>query len=96
MLACSIAGQVLTEKLVEGAGPITRMRAAQAGVGGAGELFGVAERPPDSALGRAVHGPGFEIQRRFSTREPTGEQLEVGVAALHEVLRVEGVAADTV
>jgi uncharacterized protein YqhQ len=36
-----------------------------------------------------VHGPGHEIQRLISTREPTPEQLEVGVAALDEVLRAE-------
>ncbi len=96
MLAFSIAGQVLTEKLVDRPGPIARTVAAVAGLGGAVELFVFAERHPDSALGRAVHGPGFEIQRRFSTREPTSEQLEVGVAALQEVLRVEGVSADTV
>ena len=96
MLACSVTGQVLTERLVERPGPVTRMLAALAGVGGAVELFVFAERNPESTVGRAVHGTGYELQRRFSTREPTPEQLEVGVAALHEVLRVEGVAADTV
>ena len=60
------------------------------------ELFVYAERNPAGAVGRAVHGPGHEIQRRLSTREPTGEQLEVGVAALQAVLRAEAQAADTV
>ena len=60
------------------------------------ELFVFAERNPDSAVGRAIHGPGYEIQRLVSTREPTAEQLEVGVAALQEVLRVEQEAADSV
>jgi uncharacterized protein YqhQ len=96
MLACSIAGQVLIERLVDDPGPIARGLAALASVGGAVELFVFAERNPDSPLARAVHGPGFEIQRRFSTREPTASQLEVGEAALQEVLRVEGLAADTV
>jgi uncharacterized protein YqhQ len=32
---------------------------------------------------------GHEIQRLLSTREPTPEQLEVGIAALREVLRAE-------
>ena len=39
-------------------------------------------------------GPGYEIQRLVGTREPTGEQLEVGRAALAEILRVEGVAPE--
>jgi uncharacterized protein YqhQ len=95
MLAFSIAGQVLTERLVPDPGPVARALAALAGVGGAVELFVFAERNPDSAVGRAIHGPGYEIQRLFSTREPTPEQLEVGVAALQEVLRVEQEAADT-
>jgi uncharacterized protein YqhQ len=96
MIAFSIAGQVLTERLVDEPGPVARAIAGLAGVGGAVELFVFAERNPDSPLARAVHGPGYEIQRRFSTREPTAAQLEVGAAALHEVLRVEGIPADTV
>jgi uncharacterized protein YqhQ len=94
MMAFSIAGQVLTEKFAPDAGPVTRALAAVAGVGAAVEMFAFAERHPDSALGHAVHGPGYEIQRLVSTREPTAEQLEVGVAALDEVLRAEDAAAD--
>jgi uncharacterized protein YqhQ len=60
------------------------------------ELFAYAERRPDSALGRAIHRIGHEIQRLFSTREPTGEQLEVGSAALHEILRAEASLAGRV
>ena len=71
MLAFSIAGQLVTERLVEDPGPMTRAVAALAGVGGAVEMFAFAERNPDSAIGRAVHGPGYEIQRLVSTREPT-------------------------
>jgi uncharacterized protein YqhQ len=94
MMVFSIAGQVLTEKFAPDAGPLTRALAAVAGVGAAVEMFAFAERHPDSALGHAVHGPGYEIQRLVSTREPTAEQLEVGVAALDEVLRAEDAAAD--
>ena len=94
MMIFSIAGQVLTEKFAPDAGPLTRGLAAVAGIGAAVELFAYAERNPDSPLGHAVHGPGYEIQRLVSTREPSAEQLEVGVAALDEVLRAEGEAAD--
>lgn len=94
MMAFSIAGQVLTERFAPDAGPLTRGLAAVAGVGAAVEIFAFAERHPDSAVGRAVHGPGYEIQRLVSTREPSAEQLEVGVAALDEVLRAEDEAAD--
>jgi uncharacterized protein YqhQ len=94
MLALSIGGQVLVERLARRPGPVVRAAAAVAGVGAAVELFVYAERNPETAVGRAVHGPGHEIQRLVSTREPTPEQLEVGVAALREVLRAEGRAAE--
>jgi uncharacterized protein YqhQ len=96
MLALSVAGQVLVERLLSEPGPVARGLAGFAGVGAAVELFVYAERNPDSAVGRAVQGPGHEIQRRFSTREPTAEQLEVGRVALGEVLRAEATAADSV
>jgi uncharacterized protein YqhQ len=54
------------------------------------EVFAWGERHPDSALTRMLRRPGFEIQRAVGTREPTAEQLEVGRAALAEILRVEG------
>jgi uncharacterized protein YqhQ len=53
------------------------------------EMFAWGERHPDSALTRMMRRPGFEIQRAVGTREPTEEQLEVGRAALAEILRVE-------
>ena len=96
MLALSVGGQLAVERLVERPGPVSRGIAAVAAVGAAVELFAYAERHPDSGLGRAIHGPGYEIQRAFSTREPTADQLEVGVAALNEILRLEHEAADTV
>ena len=95
MLALSIGSQVAVERLLSEPGPVARALAALAGVGVAVEVFAYAERHPDSTLGRAVHGPGYEIQRLVSTREPTTVQLEVGVAALQEVLRVEHEAADS-
>ncbi len=54
------------------------------------EVFAWGERHPDSAVTRMMRRPGFEIQRVIGTREPTPEQLEVGQAALAEILRVEG------
>jgi len=96
MLALSIAGQVLIERLASDPGPLARAAVALAGAGGAVELFVYAERNPDAAVSRAVHGTGHEIQRRVSTREPTPQQLEVGIAALDELLTAERLAADTV
>jgi uncharacterized protein YqhQ len=90
LLVLSVAGQLILERLLNRPGPVPRALAGIASVSGAVELFAFAERHPDSAVGRALHGIGHEIQRLFSTREPSPEQLEVGSAALHEILRVEG------
>jgi uncharacterized protein YqhQ len=57
------------------------------------EVFAWGERHPDSGITRMMRRPGFEIQRVIGTREPTPEQLEVGRAALAEILRVEGAEA---
>ncbi|MEA2366509.1 MAG: hypothetical protein QOI32_2021 [Thermoleophilaceae bacterium] len=54
------------------------------------EMFAWGERHPESRATRMMRRPGFEIQRVVGTREPTAEQLEVGSAALAEILRVEG------
>jgi hypothetical protein len=60
----------------------------RAGVRGPAAAWG--ERHPESSITRMMRRPGFEIQRVVGTREPTAEQLEVGSAALAEILRVEG------
>jgi len=57
------------------------------------EVFAWTERHPGSRLTRALRRPGHEIQRVVGTREPTTEQLQVGRAALDEILRVEATAA---
>ena len=56
------------------------------------EIFAWSERHADSRTARLLRKPGHEMQRVVGTREPTAEQLEVGAAALDEILRVEGAA----
>jgi uncharacterized protein YqhQ len=92
LILLSAGGTVLLERLVERPGPFAR---AGVGLGGASiavEMFAWSDRHQDTALARAFHTPGREIQRRVATKEPTGEQLEVGEAALAEILRVEEAA----
>ena len=55
------------------------------------EVFAWSERHEGTRVSRMLRRPGYEIQRVVGTREPTEEQLEVGRAALAEILRVEGV-----
>jgi len=60
--------------------------------GAAVEVFAWSARHADTRVARALRRPGFELQRALGTREPTEEQLEVGEAALAEILRAEDVA----
>jgi uncharacterized protein YqhQ len=90
MMLLSAGGTILLERLVESPGPLAR---AGVGLGGASlavEMFAWSDRNHGAPLAEAFHTPGREIQRRLATKEPTPEQLEVGIAALAEILRVEG------
>ncbi|HEX6601407.1 MAG TPA: DUF1385 domain-containing protein [Solirubrobacterales bacterium] len=89
MMLLSAGGTVLLERLVE-----KPSNAARAGVGLGGaslavEMFAWSDRHHGEPLAEAFHTPGREIQRHLATKEPTPEQLEVGIAALNEILRVE-------
>jgi uncharacterized protein YqhQ len=89
MMLLSAAGTLLLERLQEKPSPLAR---AGVGLGSASiavEMFAWSDRNHDTALARAFHAPGREIQRLVATKEPTAEQLEVGRAALAEILRVE-------
>jgi uncharacterized protein YqhQ len=92
MMLLSAGGTVLLERLVERPGPAAR---AAVGLGGASiavEMFAWSDRHHGDPLAEAFHTPGREIQRLIATKEPTPEQLEVGVAALAEILRAENAA----
>lgn len=93
MLVLSVAGQLILDRLLERPGPVARTAVGMASVSLAAEMFAWSERNPETTAARAFHRPGHEIQRLIATKEPTGEQLEVGVAALREILRVEQEAA---
>jgi uncharacterized protein YqhQ len=90
MMLLSAGGTILLERLVDDPGNAVR---AGVGLGGASiavEMFAWSDRHHGDPLAEAFHTPGREIQRHWATEEPTPEQLEVAVAALEEILRVEG------
>jgi uncharacterized protein YqhQ len=90
MLAANLAGTLLLKRAVEKPNPITGGAVALASTAAAVEVFAWTERHADSPVTRALKKPGYELQRLIGTREPTEYQLEVGRAALAEILRVEG------
>jgi uncharacterized protein YqhQ len=89
LLATSAVGNVLA-----GLAPERHRRQAQAAaqigaIAAATEVFGWMSRHPGHPLARALSKPGHELQHRFSTAEPTEEQLEVAEAALAACLALE-------
>lgn len=89
MMLLSAGGTVLLERLVERPSPLARAAVGLAGASLAVELFAWSDRHHGAPLAEAFHTPGREIQRRLATREPSPEQMQVGVAALAEILRAE-------
>jgi uncharacterized protein YqhQ len=89
MMLLSAGGTVLLERLVERPGPLVRAGVGLGGASVAVEMFAWSDRHHDTPLAQAFHTPGREIQRHLATKEPTPEQLEVGIAALAEILRAE-------
>jgi len=89
MMLLSAGGTVLLERLVEDPSAAVRAGVGLAGASLAVEMFAWSDRHHGDPLAEAFHTPGREIQRRLATKEPTPEQLEVGIAALEEILRVE-------
>ncbi len=89
LLAANLAGVSLLRAATERPGPAASSAVALASVGVAVEVFAWSERHAGTRLARALRRPGHELQRAIGTREPDDRQLEVGRAALAEILRVE-------
>ncbi len=89
MMLSTLAGNLVVRSLLKARGPLAGATVALGSVALSVELFAWSERHPERPLARAFHRPGFEMQRLFATREPTPEQLEVGRAAMAEILRLE-------
>jgi uncharacterized protein YqhQ len=89
MLASNVAGTVLLHRVVERPGPVANGVVAIGSIAAAVEVFAWSERHAETRLAKALRRPGYELQRAIGTREPTEEQLDVGRAALAEILRVE-------
>jgi uncharacterized protein YqhQ len=93
LLASNVAGTVLLRHTLDKPGPLAGAAVSLASVGLAVEVFAWSERHHDSPAARLLRRPGHELQRVLGTREPTEAQLDVGRAALAEILRAEGRAS---
>jgi uncharacterized protein YqhQ len=90
LIAANLAGTAVLRRVLERPSPAANAAVQLASIGAAVEVFAWSERHAQTATARALRRPGHELQRFLGTREPTDEQLEVGRAALEEIVRVEG------
>ena len=96
LVAPMVATSLATSLVLRAAGrerqPLATFVAGLVSIGTAMELFAWMARHPRHPLARTLGRPGLEMQRVFTTSEPTADQLDVADMALKELLRLEGAA----
>jgi uncharacterized protein YqhQ len=89
MVASTVAANVVAAKAPAGTRSLTRLLGTAGAIGGSVEVFSWVARNPERRLARVLARPGFEIQKRISTAEPSGDQLAVANAARDACLALE-------
>ncbi|HXY80666.1 MAG TPA: DUF1385 domain-containing protein [Gaiellaceae bacterium] len=89
LLATTAVGNVLAGLAPERVRNQARAAAQVGALAASTEIFGWMTRHPENLVAQALSKPGHELQHRFSTVEPTPEQLEVAEAALAACLELE-------
>jgi len=89
LLVTSAVGNILAARAPERSRKHAQAAAQLGAIAAATELFAWMTRHPDNLLAQALAKPGHELQHRFSTAEPSAEQLEVAEAALAACLELE-------
>jgi uncharacterized protein YqhQ len=99
LIAPLLVTNLATNLLLRAAGkerkPLATLLAGLVSIGTAMELFGWMARHQQHPLAKTLRRPGIELQRLFTTSEPTEEQLDVAHLALRELLRLEDEAPAT-
>ncbi len=93
MLVTSFATNLVLHAAGKERKPAATFVAGLVSIGTAMELFSWMARHQDHPVARTLGRPGIEMQRLFTTSEPTDEQLDVADMALQELLRLEGETA---
>jgi len=96
LIAPMVVTSLATNLVLRAAGkerqPLATFVAGLVSLGTAMELFSWMSRHQDHPLARTLGRPGIEMQRLFTTSEPSEDQLDVADMALQELLRLEGEA----
>lgn len=90
MAVTTIAANMLLRAAGKEDKPLATLLAGLVSIGTAVELFSWMGRHQSHPLARTLRRPGIEMQRLFTTTEPSAEQLDVADRALQELLRLEG------
>ena len=89
LVVTSAAGNILAGLAPEAHRGRARAAAQLGAIAASTEIFGWMSRHPENLVAQALSKPGHELQHRFSTAEPSPEQLEVAEAALAACLELE-------
>ena len=92
MLMTSFATNLVLHAAGKERKPVATFVAGLVSIGTAMELFSWMARHQDHPIAKTLGRPGIEMQRLFTTSEPTEDQLDVADMALRELLRLEGEA----
>ncbi|HJW74244.1 MAG TPA: DUF1385 domain-containing protein [Thermoleophilia bacterium] len=92
LLVTSTIGSVVLARLGKDKSPLAVLAAGLVSIGSAVELFAWMARHQGHPVADLLRTPGLQVQKLFTTREPSPDQLGVAQAALAELLRLEGVA----
>ncbi len=93
LLATGAVAGALAQRSPRNLRPLARAVGAVGAVGVSVEVFAWMNRHPTRRLARWLARPGYELQHRLATAEPSAEQLEVARAALEACLAEERKAA---
>ncbi len=91
LLVTSTLSNVALARLGKDRSPLAVLVAGLVSIGSAVELFAWMARHQGHPLAELLRSPGVQVQKLFTTREPSPDQLDVAQAALEELLRIEGV-----
>jgi uncharacterized protein YqhQ len=92
LVVTSVASNLVLRAAGKERQPLATFVAGLVSIGTAMELFSWMARHQDHPLSRTLRRPGIEMQRLFTTSEPTEAQLDVADLALKELLRLEDAA----
>lgn len=90
ILLTNLAGGLVLRATGRDDRPLPTLLVGLVSLGSAFEIFSWMTRHKGHPLADLLRAPGLSLQRLLTTREPTGEQLDVAQAALGELLRREG------